>query len=73
MITIQKTDHPSFIRNMDTSAILNIDTHGYKKYKDERARIIKLEQLSQSVETLQQDMSDIKTLLQQLVNGRTNG
>lgn len=70
---IQKTDHPAFGRDSRNTAILNIDTTGYKKFKEERSRIIKLEQVSRTVETLQRDMSEIKSLLQHLVNGRTNG
>lgn len=70
---LENTDHPAFKRNPYNAAILNTDVDGFKKYKDERARIQKLEQVSKAVETLQQDMSDIKFMLQQLVNGRTNG
>lgn len=73
MTILEKTDHPSFMRNPHNAAILNTDVNGFKKYKEERARVMKLEQVSKAVETLQQDMSDIKAMLQQLVNGRTNG
>ena len=73
MTTLQKTDDKSFVRNPDNAAILNTDTSGFKSYREDRARILKVQQLSNTVETLQQDMADIKSMLQQLVNGRTNG
>ena len=70
---IDRTDDPVYGRNPDNAAILNIDNIGFKKYKEERARVLKLEHVSATVETLQRDMNDIKSLLQQLVNGKTNG
>lgn len=68
-----KTEKSEFVREPVSSAILNIDVPSYNKYKEERARILKMEHLAEDVKSLQKDMGDIKMLLQQLVNGISNG
>jgi len=68
-----KNDYSEYERDPCSSAILNTDTAAFNRYKEERARLIKMELLARDVQSLQTDMSDIKTLLQQLVNGKTNG
>lgn len=70
MTTYQKTDDPGFVREPRTTAIINIDTKGFKRFKEERAQILKTQQLAKDVASLQSDMKDIKQLLQQLVNGK---
>ena len=67
------TDDKSFVKDSYSTACLNIDTAGYKAYKQERERILRQNQLEHQVTNLQQDMGEIKQLLQQLLNGRTNG
>ena len=59
-----------FVRQQDSKAVINIDTDEYNRYKAERERILQINQVSQEVQLLQKDMSDIKMLLQQLVNGK---
>jgi hypothetical protein len=66
-------EHSEYARHATSSAILNIDAASFNRYKDERAKILKMDQLAREVNTLQKDMGDIKMLLQQLVNGKTNG
>lgn len=67
------TEDIRFAKDLRSKAILNIDTAGYEAFKNERQRVLRQQQLEQQVSGLQQDMSDIKQLLQQLLNGRTNG
>lgn len=73
MIQQQNPTLAGFIRSQDSSAVLNIDSDEYKKFKQERQRIFKMDDIANEVQTLQKDMSEIKTLLQQLVNGKPNG
>lgn len=73
MITLNKTEHPEYAREKDSSAILNIDTPSFVRYKDERARIMRIDQLANEVQSIKNDMDDIKKLLQQLLDGKTNG
>lgn len=68
-----KTEDPSFVRESATNAVINIDTTGYRRFKEERERVIKMQQLAQDVAGLQTDIGDIKQMLQQLINGKTNG
>jgi hypothetical protein len=68
-----KTEDPNFVREPNTNAVINIDTNGYRRFKEERERVIKMQQLAQDVTSLQNDIGDIKQMLQQLINGKTNG
>lgn len=68
-----KTEDPSFVRESSTNAVINIDTTGYRRFKEERERVIKMQQLAHDVVGLQNDIGDIKQMLQQLINGKTNG
>jgi len=73
MSSIGKTEHSEYVRHIHSSAILNIDTAAFNRYKDERARILKMDQLAKEVQAIKSDMCDIKMLLQQLLDGKTNG
>jgi len=67
------TEDRRFVRDLRSNTILNIDTEGYEVFKQERSRLLRQQQLEKQVLSLQQDMSDIKQLLQQLINGKTDG
>lgn len=73
MSSFKSTEQPEYVRQSGSSAVLNIDTASFNRYKEERSRIFKIDSLANEVQTLQRDMGDIKMLLQQLVNGKTNG
>lgn len=66
----EKNDYSNLVRQQGSSAILNTDVTGFNQYRQERERILKTDQLAQEVQILQKDMSEIKMLLQQLVNGK---
>ena len=70
MIDQTSSKNGKFVRQQDSKAVINIDTDEYNRYKAERERILQINQVSQEVQLLQKDMSDIKMLLQQLVNGK---
>lgn len=69
----KRDEYAGYERDASSFAILNTDTEAFNQYKEEREKILKLDRLAKEVQTLQQDIGDIKTLLQQLVNGKTNG
>jgi hypothetical protein len=73
MTTLQKTEDARFARDKHSTAILNIDKAGYQQFKMERDRALQLQHAVEQVSVLQSEMRDIKQLLQQLVNGKTNG
>jgi hypothetical protein len=74
-----KTDHPGFAKD-DTrgraQAVLNIDNVSYKAYKETRAKEMKMNEVVAEVNTLKQDINEIKSLLSNIVsklNGNNNG
>jgi hypothetical protein len=73
MIETVKTNEPALVRDKDTNAIINIDNTGFETFMKERERILRLDQVSTEVTNLKQDMTQIKQMLQQLLNGKTNG
>ena len=73
MMELIKTEDPSFVRDKRSTAILNTDKAGYTQFRMERERVLQMQRTAQEVATLQQDMKEIKQLLQLLINGKTNG
>lgn len=64
-------DNPALIRDTTNRAILNTDKEGLEKYKAQRflakKKLQEQEEMKNKVEKLEQDISEIKNLLQQLV------
>jgi len=58
-------DNEKLIRDTVSGAVLNTDMTALQKYRAKRERDM---QLQQDVETLKNQMSNIESLLQQLVN-----
>lgn len=70
MSTLQDQSDLTFIRDNHSLALLNIDTQGYQKYIKERNQYLEMQTIKLQVRSLQTDMSEIKQMLQQLVNGK---
>lgn len=71
---IVKTTADSFCRDTDNHALINTNKEAYKLYKTQRGNSNAVSNLEQEVATLKNDMSDIKHMLQQLLNrDNTNG
>ena len=68
---VQIKDDPKLIRDVTNRAILNTDREGLERYKAQRLlakkRLDEQEEMKNKVNKLEQDMSEIKDLLQQLV------
>jgi transposase len=68
-------DHDNLVRDMSSKAVLNTDKEGLQEYL--RKRDLAKKQQEEQFETknrlekIEQDMSDIKTLLKELVNLRS--
>lgn len=73
MSRIVKTDDKRFVKDLYTNAVINIDKEGYQSFMSNRQRVLRQQQLEKQVQNLQQDIGDIKQLLQQLLNGKTDG
>lgn len=70
---LEKTDDERFVRDMHSTAVLNKDRDAYGRFLLERQQLLHQQQLATDVENLRGELSDIKQLLQQLLNGRTHG
>jgi len=62
-LRIENEEH--LVRDSKSGAVLNTDLSSLEKYRAKRERD---RQMQQDVENLKNDMSEIKSLLQQLVN-----
>lgn len=64
-------NNPTLVRDTANRALLNTDKEGLEKYKAQRLiakkKLQEQEEMKNKVEKLEQDISDIKSLLQQLV------
>jgi hypothetical protein len=70
-----KTNLDDFYRDTQSNAVINTNVEKIKQYKQQRESLIKMQNLVSDVDTLKQDMSEIKSMLQLLVrdnNGSTN-
>jgi len=70
---IYQTNDKRYAKDGESTAVLNIDHEGYKSFKLERDRILQQLKTQQEVADMKQEMSEIKQLLKQLINGNTNG
>jgi len=64
-------DEPTLVRDTTNRALLNTDREGLERYKAQRLlakkRLEEQEQMKDKVNKLEQDVSEIKDLLRQLV------
>lgn len=71
---VQIKDDPKLVRDVTNKAILNTDREGLERYKAQRLlakkRLEEQEEMKNKVNKLEQDVSEIKDLLRQLVTGR---
>jgi hypothetical protein len=70
---IYQTNDKRYVKDGVSTAVLNIDEEGFKSFKLERDRILQQQKTQQEVADMKQEMSEIKQLLKQLINGNTNG
>jgi hypothetical protein len=66
MTEAQKTEIPGVIK-VSEGILINTDNDSLKAYKTRKLREKKIEELDQTMKSLQSDMAEIKTLLRGLV------
>jgi hypothetical protein len=64
---IKVKDHPDLVRDRNSNAILNTDAEALNKYREERERLLKVKNAVNEVETLRNDVNEIKEMLQLLL------
>lgn len=60
-------DEHKFIRDAHSGAVVNTDLAGLQQYKLRKQQTMRVEELRNEVNTLRDDMAEIKSLLQALV------
>jgi len=70
---LEKTDDERFVRDMHSTAVLNKDRDAYDRFLLERQQHLQQQQIAADVENLRGELSEIKQLLKQLLNGNTHG
>jgi hypothetical protein len=68
MNSIKVKDHKDLIRDRHSKAIVNTDRQGYEAYLIKQKKAQRIDLVEQKVSDLQDDIQDIKQLLQQLVS-----
>ena len=70
-------DEPSLVRDSKSNAVLNVNTEALNKYKKEKEHALKMkkviedyDEVNKKLEKTQQDISDIKLMLMQLMEKR---
>ena len=56
-----------FVRNVSNRSLINTDINSLNEYKTKKANALKINTISEEINTLKNEMSEIKSLLQQLV------
>lgn len=63
---IRVKGHPNLYRDEKTNAIINCDSQGYNEYMTSlNNRVVQ----KQEIENIKKDIQEIKSLLQELING----
>ena len=65
---IKVKDHKNLVRDSHSRAIINTDKNGYMAYLKKKQKAERLEHVESKVYDMQNDIKDIKQMLQQLVS-----
>ena len=70
---LKKTEDVNFMKDLDSGAVINTNIAAYKMHKLQRETEQSSNSLKTEVENLKQDMSDIKKMLEILIQRDSNG
>lgn len=77
MTKFVKIENTEFVRDMSTQAVLNTDRQGLQQFQNTRKRLLAQKNEQQDTRTrlqkLEEDMQEIKQLLQVIAMRGTNG
>lgn len=60
-------NHPNLLKS-DTGLVINVDRSGYTRHMNQKNAALKMGTLEAEITELKQDMGEIKSLLQILIN-----
>jgi hypothetical protein len=69
---IVKTNIPGYVKDQKTGMVINKDVGDYQIYLAQRSKILSNNELTAKVEKLETDITEIKSLLLQVIN-KING
>jgi hypothetical protein len=72
MSKVKIENNDDIVRDMSTSAVLNVDIQSLKDYKARRARQKEIDRSLDRVDKLESDISEIKSLLVKLLDREEN-
>lgn len=64
--------HSDLYRDVKSGAIINSNVDDYHKYMESKAKRDRLQNAVDEIDTLKSEMTEIKTLLKQLINQNGN-
>lgn len=68
---IRVADHPNLVRDTETKAIIDVDYEAYEKYqlqkKERLNEKLKIQEFEQKLNRVESELSDIKSLLVQIL------
>lgn len=70
---LKKTDDSNFMKDMNNGAVINTNIAAYKMHKLQRDSEQSSTSIKNEVESLKQEMSDIKKMLEILIQRDSNG
>lgn len=65
-----ETNYPGYVKDTETGVIINNNDDEYKRFMAAREASKKNNSLCKRMTEVENDLRDIKSLLQQLINGR---
>ena len=63
----------SFVKNIENLALINRDIAGLKDYRNKKEATTKMMHISDEINNMKSEITEIKSLLQQLVNNSQSG
>jgi hypothetical protein len=63
-----KTDHPGYLKDTTSGAIINNDDEAYRRFQAAREASKKNNELCKRIDAVEGDLKDIKNLLLQIVH-----
>lgn len=66
-----KTSHQGLLRDADTKALINTNISEYEHILQKRKQAKQLQTVQQQIDSLKNEFSELKSMIIQLINGRT--
>ena len=60
-------DREDLIKNGDNKAVLSVDSKSLDKYREERAKLLKLQDVANNHDILKKKVDDIQTMLEKIL------